>query len=159
MRRIPHHSRIDRTGRWLLVVVALVVGQGWQAQASTIPAVSYHAAEPAKGHSHRCKCGMDCGSSCCCDPDKNASKPAAEPEPETMPKSGSAPCLNSAPCHDSGLPSSPTAGPFGKVAALDLGGLLRVDSPERLVAADLVCILPARTPSRIDDPPERPDAA
>lgn len=107
-----------------------------------------------EAHSHYCKCASCRGSSCCCGPTEAMARPFA---PEPIPPGSEAdtgPCLNSAPCGDSGLPSSPSAGRLTKVAALPMSAHPLAGTPGRLFLSSSRCILPARRASRLDEPPE-----
>ena len=143
---------VYRPGLLLAAVLLYVLLPGGSVSASSV--LRSHGFD-SEAHSHHCKCGPKCrGSSCCCGPTETTARPSA---PEPIPQGREAdtgPCLNSAPCGDSGLPSSPSVGPLGKVATLSMIGRVRPGTPGRLFPSSSRCIRPSRLASRIDEPPE-----
>ena len=166
--RVPPAVKADRVERscrcpwirWLvrglLPTVVLIVGFGRPAGAT---AASVSSAVPPDDHSQFCKCGGCSGVSCCCGPHR--AKTAVSPEvPRTQPvRMGGGPCLNSSPCGDSPLPSTPVPGPPGKMATLAASGHAVPDATGHFLPSPVRCVLPARRASRLDDPPESLPAA
>jgi len=118
-------------------------------------------ASPARsGHGHRCKCGQDCGGSCCCRP-KPAGRPAGRPKsaiptPAPVPPVDG-PCFAAAPCGGGeGLPGTPASSRITKAAALDTAVPLALTP-----AGDRPAIPPCPRPPKLfstppDEPPEIP---
>ena len=74
-------------------------------------------------HSHHCKCGTKCrGSSCCCGPVGTTVRNSASDSVSEGSDADAGPCLNSAPCGDSGLPSAPSFNQHAKIATLSMTG-------------------------------------
>jgi hypothetical protein len=101
-----HHP--GRQERWLLLALALVF-QGNVVSADSVSSPAFD----AEAHAQVCKCGPRCRqASCCCGRPSVAEREDRVAPPTSTPHAdfvSSAPCLEEAPCGDSGLP--PTAGP------------------------------------------------
>ncbi len=65
------------------------------------------------------------------------------------------PCVNAAPCGDSGLPSAPSNGPSGKGATPAVRQPLLPMLVGQFVPFSQRCELPEERASRLDEPPER----
>lgn len=137
---------------------ALVFALGLVAHASAA-SVSATPSSDVDDHAHYCKCRNCSGRSCCCGPRKPETRPAPPALGDAAPSATDGPCMNSAPCGDSGLPTSTPIGPMGKAASLAMGGRVFPVMAGRHFSPSPLCILPARRDSRLDEPPERPDAA
>ena len=148
--------------RWLMPVVVLLFGMGWTGAASAsspsppLPSPSPSASFDAEEHARHCNCGPKCRqASCCCGRRGTRVRP---PTPPPVPESIGAdlsPCMGSAPCEESGLPTAPSSvGPLGKLAALATGGHLLSANAVSLLPVSPLCLLPARRASRLDRPPE-----
>ncbi|WP_435009301.1 hypothetical protein P12x_000553 [Tundrisphaera lichenicola] len=151
------HARSGR-GRVTILTLALVVlwgGTGTMASASSI---SSNEGRPSAHGGHKCRCGMDCGDTCCCAPEDHADLSPEPPRPSgptpgVVPITG--PCMASAPCGGA-LP--PGSGPIAVVG-----------DPADLPSLTPLLPLPARSwmgppnsdraeplpGSRLDEPPER----
>ena len=141
--------------RWLLPAVLLFVALGSRAEAS-MSSTFASAVLASDDHAHYCKCDTACrGASCCCGP-RSARPLPTPPVPTTDRDELTAnPCLNSAPCGDSGLPNAAPVSFLSKAATLaDLGRFMPVVMG-RLFAITTRFTLPARRASRLDEPPER----
>ncbi len=156
----PYHSR---TRRWSpsLAALALIVswlGGGLDAAAST---VSKGKSGRAARSEHHCKCGMDCGETCCCAPRESADPPASPKKRSPVNdraavERGPSPCsISSAPCGGA-LP--PGAGPLVRLCEpADRTSLVRArPSPfHSLLAPPGSDRAEALAGSRVDEPPER----
>lgn len=146
--------------RRLLPTVVFVLGIG-SPSAVSAASVSAPTSQEVNDHSQYCKCRNCSKESCCCGPRKSkttAPRPLRVLGPES-PSTASVPCLNSAPCGESGLPSASAAVPSVEAASLSQRSrLLRVTAGRHLPPCPL-CILPSRQGSRIDEPPEGPAIA
>ena len=97
------------------------------------------------------------GSSCCCDHGPAPALPV--PPPSDVPSSvglelDASPCLNAAPCGESGLPTGSPGSHVGKAAALAMDGPPGPEGLRGFLTAPSSHILPARRASRLDEPPE-----
>jgi len=152
--RISKHRSLARA---LLLAALFVCGFGLSdATASSISTSDRRAEED---HADYCKCRHCRKDSCCCGPRKSRPSPAApaqdsDSDPE-LPTTSSGPCMSSVPCGDAGLPTSPSMGPFGKVAAQALCAGCFPTTADRLTPPHSCLILPARRAARLDEPPER----
>ncbi len=142
--------------RRLLPAAMLLLGLfGWCGEAH---ASSSSWGVEAETHSHLCKCRSKCrGDSCCCDHGQAPALPV--PRPSDAPSSGgleldASPCLNAAPCGESGLPTGSPRSHVGKAAALAMDGPPVPEDLRGLLPAPSSCVLPGRRASRLDDPPE-----
>src|SRR5262249_44114796 len=106
-----------------------------------------------------CKCGARCKEgSCCCGHHAERSEPPVPTPPVSSPrprndKDHSRPCLCPAPCGDPGIPTSTSAVPTGRPAALMVStGCQPSNSGDRLDAPESSPRL-QRWSSRIDRPP------
>ena len=102
------HHDLGRRERWLALAVVLVF-QGHVVFADSVSSPAFD----AEAHARVCKCGPRCRQAACCcgrpsiaERVDRAAPPTATPHADST---RSAPCLEQAPCGDSGLPS--TAGP------------------------------------------------
>jgi len=157
-RRVEIKPRLDLQGelhRWLMPVVVLFLGLGWTGAASASlrsPSASFN----AEDHARHCNCGPKCRqASCCCGrPGTRVRPPAPPPVPGPIGADPS-PCMGSAPCEESGLPTAPSSvGPLGKLAALAMGGHLLSANAVGLRLVSPPCLLPTRRASRLDRPPK-----
>ncbi len=115
--RFPDHDP-GRQQRWLALAVTLVL-QAHVAFADSVSSPGFD----AEAHAKVCRCGSHCRqASCCCGRlsaavhDDGAAQPTATPHADS---SRSAPCLEQAPCGESGFP--PTSGPRWDDKAGSLG--------------------------------------
>ena len=147
-----HHP--GRQERWLLLALALVF-QGNVVFADSVSSPAFD----AEAHAQVCKCGPRCRqASCCCGRPSVAEREDRVAPPTSTPHAdfaGSAPCLEEAPCGDSGLP--PTAGPRLQEKAATLTECV---SRSTLMMSDFLpvhtsCGRPRWRPSRIQRPPRR----
>ena len=138
--------------RWLLLAVALVV-PGQLAFADSVSSPVFD----AEAHAKVCHCGKHCRQAACCCGRHSAAEHehSAAPPVETRhdDSTRSAPCLEQAPCSDSGLP--PTAGPrlqekAGTLAECASRNALEVSS---FLPVRTSCARPQLRPSRIQRPP------
>ncbi len=98
-----------------------------------------------------CKCGMKCArDSCCCGDHKLATRPEVRPVGGTV----ASPCLDSAPCRDSGLPGSPAGRGVAKATALAQLAQLQFDTVGQFLATPAHHLLARRGGARLDEPPE-----
>ncbi len=105
-------------------------------------------------HSQHCKCRTKCrGSSCCCGPVGTTVRNSASDSVSEGSDADAGPCLNSAPCGDSGLPSAPSFNQHAKIATLSMTRREHPETCERFIAISSSCTLPARRACRIDKPP------
>ncbi len=146
----------DRRLRWPMAIVlfgALISVQ--RSAASEIDS-----AEVGQNTAHHCKCGTRCrGASCCCGPRKRPAATEAPVQKAAGSRSDglatSSPCsVGSAPCGDSGLPSSTVSGPETKNASITTSVDLVLPAAGILRASDYRMTAPPRRPSRLDRPPD-----
>ena len=124
----------------------------------TAPASTMAPADAVAGetHGHNCKCASRCqGASCCCGPREGQTRLLhLEPNPEPG-RPGAGECMTkSAPCDNSGLPSTPSEGPVNRNAALAVLEHRRHDALGTLLPFSSRNRLPVRRASRLDRPPE-----
>ncbi len=160
-RLVPPRSRHPRALRCRLSLATAVLIGLWLALGAGAMASAAPAGKPRQGvhGGHRCKCGMDCGATCCCSHGDPADPAPAPPKPPAPAAAGvfSGPCVGSAPCGGAALPPgsgpmAPASDPADRAAGLGAGpspSLSRFDLPE----SDRAGIPPG---SRLDEPPERP---
>jgi hypothetical protein len=143
-----------RKQRWLLLVLALVF-QGNVVSADSLSSPAFD----AEAHAKVCKCGPLCRhASCCCGRPSVAERGDRGAPAISTPHAdfaSSAPCLEEAPCGDSGLP--PTAGPRLQEKAATL---VECVSRSALMMSNFLpvhtsCGRPRWRPSRIPRPPRR----
>ncbi len=139
-----------------LATIGLIVGcSGGRASAAST--AGSRPSAPAAHAAHHCKCGMDCGATCCCAPRRTADAPAPPPRAPGRPRDAvtDAPCLTSAPCGGA-LP--PGTGPLVRLAEpadrTALAGAPRA-CPEMLLAPPASDRAGGRAGCRVDEPPER----
>lgn len=148
------NSWMDWPTRWLLPALVLVFALGFQsAPASTM--VPTHAFE-VEEHAHHCKCATRCqGASCCCGPNEARARLSYRETNSEPDRTGASPCMTkSAPCGNSGLPSTPSEGPVNRNAALAVLDHPRLDTVGTQMPFSTRGLLPTRRSSRIDRPPE-----
>jgi hypothetical protein len=123
------------------------------AQASTMaPAHAFDGEQ----HAQDCKCATRChGALCCCGPREVQTRVShREPNP-TPDRTEAGPCMmKSAPCGNSGLPSTPNQGPVTRNVALAVLEHRRLDAVGTLLSFYACRLLPVRRTSRLDRPPE-----
>jgi hypothetical protein len=149
--RMPDLIRLVRR---LLPTVVLVVGilgsQGAVSAASVVAKTS----PKVDDHARFCKCSSCSKDSCCCGPRKVGATSSPQPWDPRSPSASSVPCLNSAPCGVPLLPGASIAGPSANSASLCTRFCLLPVATGRQFSPCLVCILPSRRASRVDEPPE-----
>jgi hypothetical protein len=150
-----HKSRIKGFHCWLLPVASLILGfaSSGEVSGASISLPANHEANSG----HRCKCGMDCGSVCCCvshteaHPAPRAQRHAPFTNPIT---NGSGPCFKANRCGGATPPTSSPLTSRGETAArltTIARKSLRRCSLLAPPASDHLC---ATSGSRVDDPPE-----
>jgi hypothetical protein len=140
-----------------LAAIGLWAACGTSAPASSVGAVPGKSRPSAHG-GHRCKCGMDCGATCCCAPDdrhRDSPAPRKPAVPTSVFKAPPGPCVTSAPCGGALPRGSGTLDRLSDPA--DRPGLASADptASDSLLAppaSDRAEVLPG---SRPDEPPER----
>ncbi len=153
MIRRARFSGLINLVRRLVPVVVCALGLGWHGDANA-SSISGAARSDASQLSQHCKCRRCRPATCCCGPAETAAR-ASAPKPTTPGKlANRGPCLNSAPCGDSGLPVSPTFGPLFKVATHSMARCIRPVNREPLFPRSSRCNFPPRRAFRIDKPPE-----
>ncbi|WP_435021225.1 hypothetical protein TA3x_002258 [Tundrisphaera sp. TA3] len=89
----PRHARPSlRRPAWVAIVAALWLAGGIAPGALASPGIAANAGEGK----HRCPCGMDCGTVCCCRHKAPAKPKPGKPPARTPAKAG--PCMGMAPC-------------------------------------------------------------
>jgi hypothetical protein len=140
----------------LAVIVSCVTG-GMDAAAGTVSAGKSTRASRSE---HHCKCGMNCGETCCCAPRKPADSPVGPKRSPAKNRAvvelGPSPCgISSAPCGGA-LP--PSAGPLVRLCEpADRPALMgsRPSAFHSLLAPPASDRVETLAGSRVDEPPER----
>ena len=150
MRFSDHY--LGKRERWLLLAVVLVL-QGNVVFGDSVSSPTFD----AEAHAQVCHCGPKCRqASCCCGPRKTRARPPAPPTALGPIGVEPSPCMGSAPCEESGLPTTPSsAAPIGKLAALAMSGHLLSTDAVSFRLGSPPCLLPTRRASRLDRPPEQ----
>ncbi len=152
--RVRTPELIDLVRR-LLPTVVLVFGIVSESAVSAA-SVSASTSQEAGDHSQYCECRNFTKESCCCGPRKTkatASRPPGVSAAES-PSTASVPCLNSAPCGESGLPCASTACTSGEAASLSERSRLVRATIGRHLPPNRLRTLPTHRAARIDEPPE-----
>ena len=158
---MPRRPRHPWSGPGRVTIVTLALIGSWAAigPEASASSVGEGRSRPSAHGGHRCKCGMDCGSTCCCAPDDRHLDTPAPPRPAAptgVHKVTPGPCITSAPCGS--LPTGP--GPVVRVIEpADRStpeGITPAPGGSLLAppASDRAEVVPG---SRLDEPPERLD--
>jgi hypothetical protein len=141
--------------RRLLPGIVVIVCLFGRVEASEFSASS--ASSQARDHAEICKCGNKCrGGSCCCGHQQESNPTRVRPLDGESIAVGASPCMTSAPCGESGLPSAPYSGAFGEAAATAMCGFQLQEPAGRFLPPSPRCVIPDRRASRLDKPPECP---